>query len=496
MNISTKTFEGVKYYLPANEEEISYLVNLAIEEKKVVCLRGAAHSIPLVRSLEREKNRLYIYLGRMRAVNIDSENRVVRVQGGCNLGFDPSDPSGISTLENSLTYQLHMAGFALPDLSGITHQTVGGFLSTGAAGSSMKTPFNDYLQSITMITAKNGKATRVTFVRDNNYETNEFFAAGLSLGMFGVIVEATFRLRERFVIEGQEETLSVDKWPVDFFGDTPGKQPLNDFFREHDFQRILWWPQKGLNKLQIWTAREVAVPEDYTPIPYAQLTGNFLGLPIQLYGRWLFNFFGRMSWALHRWILFRKTMLGGWVASFFRKVIVPKSLGLLVTDSVVPFKDDWYQGLPMDNCIDERLIPVWLSELWFPMENAPEIIREFRDYFEKRHDGPGTFGYEIYPSRGTEFWISPGYKRNALRVDLFWFAGNPEDPIRDFYQEFWEQLSYTNFRSHWGKFLPEFPQEKLHKMYPKLNDWMAVREKYDPVGVFLNDYWRTRLHIQ
>jgi D-arabinono-1,4-lactone oxidase len=495
MNIGHLDIQGVPYYLPANEQEVMYLVDKAIAEKKVICMRGAAHSIPLIKSLEHEKNRIYVYLGRMRAATIDASNQMVTVQGGCNIGLDPNDPTGISTLENSLVYQVHQAGFAFPDLGGITHQTVGGFLSTGAAGSSLKSPFNECLHSITFITAQNGKATRVTFTRDTQYDTNEFFAAGLSLGLFGVLVEASFHLTNYYIVRGQEVTLSLQDWNVDFFGDDPSKKQLTTFFEEHDFQRLLWWPQKKLNKIQVWTAQKDSMPNKFSPLPYEQLTGTLLGIPYQQLGKWLLSFFGWMSWAIQRKSFFRKTWLGEWIAGIFRNSLVPWSLGLLIENGVIRFKDTWYDGIPMDTCIDERLIPVWLSELWFPLDKGPQVIAEFRDYFERRHDGPGTFSYEIYPAKATEFWLSPGYMRNSLRIDIFWFAGNPEDPIKDFYQAFWNQLDEYEFRSHWGKFMPDQSKEDLIHLYPKYEQWKKLRIKYDPVGVFLSDYWRTRLWL-
>jgi hypothetical protein len=42
--------------------------------------------------------------------------------------------------EQSLCYALQQRGYALPDLGGISHQSVGGFLSTGSAGGTCKTP--------------------------------------------------------------------------------------------------------------------------------------------------------------------------------------------------------------------------------------------------------------------------------------------------------------------------------------------------------------------
>jgi len=495
MNIGHIDIHGVPYYLPANEQEVMFLVDKAIAEKKVICMRGAAHSNPLIKSQEQESNRIYLYLGRMRNVSIHLPSKQVTVKGGCNLGLDPNDPSGISTLENSLVYQVHQAGLAFPDLGGITHQTVGGFLATGAAGSSLKNPFNESLQSITFITALDGKATPVTFTRDQNYDNNEFFAAALSLGLFGVIVEVTFQLEDAFIVRGQEATLPIKDWNVDFFGDEPDKQPLTKFFSDYDYQKLLWWPQKGLSKVQVRTARREPLPNKFSPLPYEQLKGTLLGIPIQKLGSMLLNFFGKVSWAIQRKTFFRSTWIGEWLASKFRNNLVPGALSMLLTDQVTRFKDVWYNGIPTDNGIDERLIPVWFTELWFPFDKAPQIMSEFRDYFERRHDGPGTFSYEVYPSGSSEFWMSPGYRRKSIRIDIFWFAGNPNDPIRDFYQAFWEQLDEYEFRSHWAKFLPNYTPDDLLHLYPKYREWLAVRIKYDPVGVFLSDYWQKKLHI-
>jgi len=199
--------------------------------------------------------------------------------------------------------------------------------------------------------------------------------------------------------------------------------------------------------------------------------------------------------AIHRKGFYKRTMLGGWMADFFRNTLVPKTLGLLVTNGIVRFEDTWFQGIPMDNCIDDRLIPVWFSELWFPLDKGPQVIAEFRDYFERRHDGPGTFSHEIYPSKATEFWISPGYRRDSIRIDLFWFAGNKQDPIKDFFIDFWNQFEEYSYRGHWGKFIPDKTKDELLALYPKMNDWVACRKIYDPVNVFLNDYWKQRIHL-
>ena len=70
-----------------------------------------------------------ITLTKYRDVFIDKEKKRATVKAGTNLDVDPEESD--STEANSLVRQLQAAGFALPETGGITHQTVGGFLSTG-----------------------------------------------------------------------------------------------------------------------------------------------------------------------------------------------------------------------------------------------------------------------------------------------------------------------------------------------------------------------------
>jgi hypothetical protein len=50
--IDTINVNGATYYLPANEAEVIFLVNTAKTDGKIICMRGAAHSFPLIKTLE------------------------------------------------------------------------------------------------------------------------------------------------------------------------------------------------------------------------------------------------------------------------------------------------------------------------------------------------------------------------------------------------------------------------------------------------------------
>src|SRR5205807_10429427 len=93
---------------------------------------------------------LNLVLDKLCDIVIDPLKKTVQVQAGCNLGFNPYDPTCTSTLSNSLFYQLDREGLAFPDMGGIILQTVAGFVSTGSSGGSLKYAVGDQIQAMNL----------------------------------------------------------------------------------------------------------------------------------------------------------------------------------------------------------------------------------------------------------------------------------------------------------------------------------------------------------
>jgi hypothetical protein len=107
----------------------------------------------------------------------------------------------------------------------------------------------------------------------------------------------------------------------------------------------------------------------------------------------------------------------------------------------------------------------------------------------------GAFSCEIYAAKKSRAWLSPSYGTDVLRIDVFWFGLNAGDP-KTFYEPFWKLLDPFAFRPHWGKILPG-PAASWRKAWrdrlPRLGDFLDLRGKLDPDGVFLTPYWRDNL---
>ena len=174
-------------YHPTNENDIVELVEYAIQNKLQVRVRGAAQSVVegvyadgyYAASGTFGKN-INIELDQIRAVTFGDGNNQVTVGGGCNLGTDPFDPSGVSQLseDNNLFFQLNQKGLSIPNVSGAIHQTVAGFISTGSSGGTMQHSFEDCILSIRII---DGTGKINTFNKSDN-PGDAFYAVPVSMG--------------------------------------------------------------------------------------------------------------------------------------------------------------------------------------------------------------------------------------------------------------------------------------------------------------------------
>src|SRR5215213_8468843 len=137
-------------YHPLNEDDIIDIIQYAAQNNLQVRARGAAQSTndsiftdgynendP---SPTKNINRM---LDQMRTVTFTKNSTIVTVQAGCNLGYDPFDPTGTSTPTNGLYFQLLSNGLAIPNVSDAIHQTVAGYISTSSSGGSVAHSFLD-----------------------------------------------------------------------------------------------------------------------------------------------------------------------------------------------------------------------------------------------------------------------------------------------------------------------------------------------------------------
>lgn len=508
-----EVINGVAYSFPRNEDEVIALVKDAHSKNEIICLRGAAHSIPLINTLEKGssgRKYRYVMLSYMNTIlDFDTSKGIVKAQAGIHLGIDPSDPTNISTLENSLLYQMDQKGWGFSDLGGITHQTLGGFISTGSSGGSTAYSFHDSILALEMICCTARGVEKVNFKRPSPDNPDDpFYGALVSLGVLGVIVSVTLQAVPRFNIVGQESVTMVNDCEIDLFGrGTKTKKSFRRFLETTTYSRCIWWPQANVNKMVVWKARQQKHKPGFRPKPYQEVPWiNKSPLPATLGADLLFTAMGRWPDWLSDVIPKESpeyAAVKNLVDTKFYDAVLP-----MICEALVPlnpptgpqkFQDHGWSGLPMDNQMNDQLMPVWFTELWIPIERTQEVMKALKALYSRGPQYTGSFCCELYAARKSDCWLSPSYGTDVFRVDVFWYGHNKANPADQFYPQFWKALAKFNFRPHWGKFLPDEKSAQgvryLKKQYPQWNNWMKLRRQLDPHGVFLNDYWRSHLGI-
>ena len=474
-------------YYPQTIADVQNIIQCAIKNKLTVRTMGSEHS-PADSIYSQSTNQMRMKLdGLLTKINqfdIDDskEFALVTVGAGCCLGVNPSDRS--STLENSFTYQVDAKGFALPNLGGISHQTVAGFLSTSSSGGTPKHNIADVVEEIGFVDGT-GQYRRVKKGEDL------FNAIGVSIGLLGVITDVTFKLPKRYLVAGEEINLEMkDSCLV---ADSKGEYSALDqaLFSQNEYVHINWFAQKYVNRVTLWHGEAVGTDTPIKPYNHALSSKGMTVLASDIL--FITNVLNETRGDEEK----VQKLIGGLTKPF---VPVDEIKGQQ------QFCDTWYKALPIDDQTGvDRLISMSFSEMWFPRQQLNTVMKTANALFEKNPKAAGNLLVELYCAKQSPFWLSPSNGGDAVRMDLYWWdhnsVGNPNQYFGQFYEAF---KDVPGLRFHWGKYLPHpgekygsytFSPDSLQKNYPKLADFLKCREQMDPDQLFVTDYWRNLLNI-
>ena len=145
----------------------------------------------------------------------------------------------------------------------------------------------------------------------------------------------------------------------------------------------------------------------------------------------------------------------------------------------------WYDRLPH-------------FRLEFTPSSGSEIQSEWlmdRAYAAEAIAALRTLGPRIAPTiRSAEIrtvaaeglWLSPAYERDVFGVHVTWHPDGPR--VSRLVEEVEAVLAPFTPRPHWAKVFG--PDHDWAALYPRLPDFCRLAERYDPDGVFANDFLR------
>jgi FAD/FMN-containing dehydrogenase len=88
--------------------------------------------------------------------------------------------------------------------------------------------------------------------------------------------------------------------------------------------------------------------------------------------------------------------------------------------------------------------------------------------------------------KSDDIWLSPFYQRESCSIAVHRFF---EEDFEPYFKTLEPIFRKYGGRPHWGK-LNTLTQKDFRQLYPRWDDFLALRQQMDPQGRFLNDYLR------
>lgn len=131
----------------------------------------------------------------------------------------------------------------------------------------------------------------------------------------------------------------------------------------------------------------------------------------------------------------------------------------------------------------ERNVKFREMELNIPAEKFEAFFNEVTTLInEKAYQV--YFPIEIRWVKQDDLWLSPTYKRDAVYLAFHTYV---KEHVPEYFTDIQTVAKKYKARPHWGK-LHDFDAKYLQSIYPKWNDFKALRSKLDPNEIFINDY--------
>jgi L-gulono-1,4-lactone dehydrogenase len=329
-------------------------------------------------------------------------------------------------------------GLALPNLGDIDVQTISGAISTGTHGTGATLGcLATFVEALTLVT---GTGEVVTCSATEHPDV--FAAARVGVGALGVLTEVTLRCVDAFVLRAEERPARL--------ADVLAR--LDEYVDGNDHFEMYWFPYT--DRLQ--TKCNNRVPADDQPL------GRFR--------RWLDDSF------------LSNTVFG---AACRVGRAVPATVRTIAKVEAVALSPRVYTAPSYAVFCTPRRVRFTEMEYGIPRAALPEAFAALR----KIVDGlpfPVIFPVELRFSAADDIWLSHGYGRDSGYIAVHQYVGMPSEP---YFRAFEEVARGLGGRPHWGK-LHWRTAEDLRPVYPRFDDFRAVRDRLDPDRVFASPYTR------
>ncbi|MEH2326492.1 MAG: D-arabinono-1,4-lactone oxidase [Nostoc sp.] len=428
--VSLYSFSPCAAVQPTTEEEIVQIIQEAAKQGLKVKAIGAIHSIAPIPSTEG----VCIILDKYKNV-VNIEDSLVTVQAGMKIW--------------ELNEILAKHDLALPILGAIDKQTVSGAISTGTHGGSLHhKSLSGYVQALRIIRA-DGSVLQI----DCSQEI--FNAIVISMGLFGIISTITFKCVPAFSLQSKSYAMSMDEL----------LQRFDDIHQDNKYVDIRYMPINDDAKVLLINPALEETRENggWHPVKKTKMELRLETFNIKIALR-LFRSY-KFNW-LQRWAM-KEYEEKAYTCPFGRSDFVLTHFENTKDDSIEVTQDN---SMRVSN-----------MEIAIPYSQARAALTVLRNHFHKTRQYPNIYVH-LRCCAEENFWLSPSYGQAVCWIEYWEYPRTGE-----FFEEMVELLKPFNFRSHWGKQIM-VDQEYLKQQYEKWNDFVKLRQEWDPDGMFSNSY--------
>ena len=342
---------------------------------------------------------------------------------------------GAGTTLSDLNRLLAVEGLAMANLGDIAYQTVAGAISTSTHGTGVALP--GLAAQVTAMRIVDGHGNLVECNSEKNSEILD--VARVSVGALGAITECTIRVVDAFRLHAHEQPMRLD----DVLDNIDELRLSNDHFE------FFWIPHTK------WalTKRNNRTDEALDPLP-----------------------------KVRGWIekTFMENFAFGAVCKVgkMRPTLIPRLATALPSSGARTYINDSYKIFA-----SPRLVKFYEMEHALPAASLAPALREIRAMVEKK----GyllNFPVEVRFTAPDDVPLSTGYQRESAYIAVHVYKGMEFGP---FFKDVEDILRRYDARPHWGK-VHHREKDELSTLYPRFNDFLAMRDRLDPQRTFSNRY--------
>ncbi|RFU83000.1 FAD-binding protein [Streptomyces triticagri] len=337
-----------------------------------------------------------------------------------------------------LNRALAREGLSLTNMGDIMEQTVAGATSTGTHGTGRESA--SIAAQITALELVTADGTVLTCSATENPDV--FAAARIGLGALGVITALTFAVEPEFLLTAREEPMSFDRVTAEF----------DQHVAENEHFEFYWFPHTG----NCNTKRNNRSTGPKAPVS-------------SLAGLW-------EDEILSNGVFQAVNSLGR---------TVPATIPTIAKISSRALSARTYTDIPYKVFTSPRRVRFMEMEYAVPREALVPTLRELRAMVE-RSGLRVSFPVEVRTAPADDIALSTASGRETAYIAVHMYRGTP-------YQRYFtaaERLfTEAGGRPHWGK-VHTRDAEYLASVYPRFEEFTALRDRLDPDRRFANPYLR------